>query len=91
MLSFGLILLAVAVVTGLVLAAVRAQRAEHLLVLPIGGTYFLFERDGTGRYDRIAAWQLPLATARYATGSLHLRRPALRAPRPRPAPALARG
>jgi hypothetical protein len=90
MLSFGLILLAVAVLSGLVLAAVRAERAEYLLVLYIEGTFFLFERDAGGRYDRLSPWRLPMAALRYATGSFAVRRPVLRTPRPRPAHALAR-
>lgn len=90
MLTFGLIFVAAIVLAGLGVAAVRAQRDEYLLVLHVHGAgVFLFERLDTGRYDRIAAWQLPAVAARYAARTPAIvRRPSLRAPRP--APALAR-
>ena len=83
MLTFGLILAALAVLAGLAFAAVHAQREEYLLVLRLGDGTFLFERRDTGRYDRIAAWQLPAVVFRYAVRTrVTLRRPALRTPRP---------
>jgi hypothetical protein len=89
MLTFGLILAALAALGGLALAAVRARRDEYLLVLRVhAGETFFFERQESGRYDPIAAWQLPLAAARYAMRTPSVRRPVLRTPRT--APALAR-
>lgn len=88
MLTFGLILIA-ALVAALAVAGVRAHRAEHLLVLSVhaGGTFF-FERRDTGRYEPLAAWQLPAAAARFALRHPTLDRPVHRSRRP--APALAR-
>ena len=86
MLSFGLILIAAALLAALVVAGVRAHREEHLLVLTVhaGGTFF-FERRDTGRYEPVAAWQLPAAALRFALRHPTLRRPVHRAPRPAPA------
>ncbi len=89
MLTFGLIIAAAAALGGLCLAAVRARRDEYLLVLRVhAGETFFFERQESGRYERIDAWKLPLAAARYAMRTPAPRRTVLRAPRP--APALAR-
>jgi hypothetical protein len=90
MLSFGLIFVAAIILAGLGVAGVRAHREEYLLVLNVHGAgIFLFERLDTGRYDRIAAWQLPAVAVRYAARTpVVVRRPSLRTPRP--APALAR-
>ena len=84
MLSFGLIFVAAIVLAGLGVAGVRAHREEYLLVLHVhGGGFFLFERLDTGRYDRIAAWQLPAVAARYAARTpVIVRRPSLRSARP---------
>lgn len=88
MLTFGIILVAVVALACLVVAAVRAHREEYLLVLQVHGAgTFLFERLDSGRYDRIAAWQLPAVAFRYAARTpISLRRPQLRTP----SPALAR-
>jgi hypothetical protein len=88
MLTFGIILVTVVALAGLAVAAVHAHREEYLLVLHVHGAgTFLFERLDSGRYDRIAAWQLPSVAFRYATRTpISLRRPQLRAP----SPALAR-
>ncbi len=89
MLTFGLIIAAVATLAGLGLAAVRARRDEYLLVLRVhAGETFFFERQESGRYERIDSWKLPRAAARYAMRNRAPRSPVLRAPRP--APALAR-
>ena len=87
--TFALVFLAAMLaVAGLALAAVHAHREEYLLVLHVHGAgTFLFERLDSGRYDRIAAWQLPAAALRHAARTpVSLRHPALRTP----SPALAR-
>jgi hypothetical protein len=88
MLTFGLIIAALAALAGLALAAARAHRDEYLLVLRVhAGETFFFERQESGRYERIAPWKLPMAAARYVMRTPAPRRPVLRA---RPAPALVR-
>ena len=84
MLTFGLILVALVALGGLVGAAIHAHREEYLLVLHVHGAgTFLFERLDDGRYDRIAAWQLPAVALRYAARTpVTLRRPTLRTPSP---------
>lgn len=82
--TFGLILVALAVLAGLAYAAIRAHDEEYLLVLQVHGAgTFFFERLDNGHYDRIAEWQLPAAAFRYALRTrIVLRRPTLRTPSP---------